>query len=140
MACFVVPAAEAIVTTIIAHKVKESEAAEAGPATEGAAPARPSKFTADGRFTWKTRLSWLNGMLWGGAILLLLEHVWHGEVVFYPPFLTAMRSPGETVQMLQEMSTAGVGMAVAITVAWLVVIFVADRSRAVKKALAGQGA
>jgi hypothetical protein len=75
-------------------------------------------------------------MLWGGAILLALEHIWHGEVVFYPPFLTAMSSSADTSEMLREMGTVGVGMAVLATVVWLVVCFVADRSTAIRAALA----
>ena len=133
MACFLIPTAEAIVTSVITKNVKtpEGELTETG---------KPSKFTADGRFTWKTKLNWLNSMLWGGAILLCLEHVWHGEVVFYPPFLTAMSSPADTAEMLHEMGTVGVGMAILVTVAWGVLILVADRSKAIKLALGQKGA
>ena len=38
----------------------------------------------------KLKLWILNALLWGGVILLVLEHVWHHEVVPWPPFLTAM--------------------------------------------------
>lgn len=65
-------------------------------------------------------------MLWGGVVLLLIEHVWHGEVVPFPPFLTAMGDPTSTVQMLYEMATVGVAMAVLVTVVWFVATFVAD--------------
>ena len=133
MACFLIPTAEAIVTSVITKNVKTPEG---GPTETG----KPSKFTSDGRFTWKTKLSWLNSMLWGGAILLCLEHVWHGEVVFYPPFLTAMSSPADTAEMLHEMGTVGVGMAILVTVAWGVLILVADRSKAIKLALGQKGA
>ena len=78
-------------------------------------------------------------MLWGGAILLCLEHVWHGEVVFFPPFLTAMYSPADTAEMLHEMATVGVGMAVLVTAAWVVLILVADRSKVIKLALDQKG-
>jgi len=133
MACFLIPTAEAIVTSVITKNVKAPE----GEHTE---TDKPSKFTADGKFTWKTKLNWLNSMLWGGAILLCLEHVWHGEVVFYPPFLTAMSSPADTAEMLHEMGTVGVGMAILVTVAWGVLILVADRSKAIKLALGQKGA
>ena len=58
-------------------------------------------------------------MLWGGSVLLLLEHIWHGEVVPWFPFLTAMNDPEETSQMLHEMFTVGVGMAVLVTAVWV---------------------
>ena len=65
-------------------------------------------------------------MLWGGALLLAIEHIWHGEVVPWPPFLTAMQTPDEIPVMLGEMATIGVGMAVLVTAVWLVMTLVAD--------------
>jgi hypothetical protein len=129
MACFLVPTGEAIVTTIIKRRVAKSEAA-----SEGAG--NPSK----GAFSWKTKLSWLTGMLWGGAGLLALEHIWHGEVVFYPPFLTAMSDPADTATMLHEMSTVGVSMAVLVTLVWVVMILIAEHSSTVQQALSTKGA
>ena len=40
------------------------------------------------------------------------------EVAMYPPFLTAMESAEDTAEMLSEMGTVGVGMALAITAIW----------------------
>ena len=65
-------------------------------------------------------------MLWGGVILLAFEHVWHGEVVAWPPFLTAMSDAGATAEMLHEMATVGVCMALLITAVWFGVCKVAD--------------
>ena len=69
-------------------------------------------------------LAWL---LWGGAFLLCYEHIWHGEVVPWFPFLTAMNDPGDTAEMLSEMGSIGVLMAVLVTAAWAIMMFVADR-------------
>ena len=124
MACFLVPTTEAIVTSI----VKKGVEAKSDPEAE-------AKLAEYGKFSWKTKLSWLTGMLWGGAALLCLEHIWHGEVVLYPPFLTAMNDPADTAVMLHEMGTVGVGMAVFVTLAWVVMILIADRAPAIKKAL-----
>ena len=44
--------------------------------------------------------------------------MWHGEVVPYPPFLTAMQSPEEWATALHEMATNGVAMAVVVTATW----------------------
>ena len=63
-------------------------------------------------------------MLWGGAVLLCFEHLWHGEVVPYPPFLTAAADPGDTAEMLHEMSTVGVCMALLITAVWVGMVIV----------------
>ena len=75
---------------------------------------------------WTRKLGWLMNMLWGGVILLAVEHIWHGEVVPFPPFLTAMSDPTEIPVMLHEIGTVGVGMAVLVTAVWLVVTVVAD--------------
>ena len=130
MACFLVPTAEAIVVSIVKHQVAKREDGQEAPSGKVGQNIRKSA-----QFSWKTRLSWLTAMLWGGAILLALEHIWHGEVVFYPPFLTAMSDPADTAVMLHEMGTVGVGMAVLVTVVWVVMILVAEHSSAIKHAL-----
>jgi hypothetical protein len=114
MACFVVPVGEAIVTTIIQKVVAKKEIK-----TEGAKPDNT-------RLTWSRRLGWLNKMLWGGSILLAFEHLWHGEIVPWPPFLTAMENPGDIAPMLHEIATFGVAMAVCVTVVWGIIILIAE--------------
>ncbi|WP_440059475.1 hypothetical protein ACSU1N_06720 [Thermogladius sp. 4427co] len=66
----------------------------------------------------RVNLGLLEAMLWGGAGLLALEHLWHGELVPWPPFLTAMKSPEDWAVALHEMSTAGVAMSIAVAAAW----------------------
>ncbi len=115
MACFLVPGGEAIVTTVI-EKVIENRKKKSG-----VEKTRPSGIS------WSRKLSWLNKLLWGGTILLALEHVWHGEVVPWPPFLTAMENPGEVGPMLHEMATIGVAMAVAVTIIWGIIVLIAEQ-------------
>ena len=76
-------------------------------------------------------------MLWGGAALLAFEHVWHGEVVPWFPFLTAASNPADAAEMVHEMATVGVTMAVLVTVVWLGMLGVSAliEKRAQKKAL-----
>ena len=69
------------------------------------------------RVPFSTKLGWLNKLLWGGSALLAFEHVWHGEVVPFFPFLTAV-GDGETSEMLAEMGSAGIMMAALVTVVW----------------------
>ena len=99
MACFIVPAAEAVITTV-AEKVVSSKETD-----------------ASDKIRFSTKLGWLNKMLWGGSALLAFEHLWHGEVVPFFPFLTAVES-GETAEMLAEMGSVGVTMAVLVTAVW----------------------
>ncbi len=115
MACFLVPAGEAIVTTIVQKALEKKEkkvGAEGTPKTG---------------LSWSRKLSWLNKMLWGGTILLGLEHVWHGEVVPWPPFLTAMENPADVALMLHEMATFGGAMAITVTVIWAIMVLIAER-------------
>lgn len=100
MACFVVPAAEGAVVKVIEQKAKKS-----GENTEACVRR-------------VERLGWLSKMLWGGSALLAFEHVWHGEVVPFFPFLSAMATPADAAAMFGEMATTGVAMAVVVTAAW----------------------
>ena len=101
MACFTVPLA----------------AAAAVSAAKGAIPERKrtNPFVA--------RLGWLCKMMFGGSFLLAVEHVYHGEIIFTPPFLTAVRD-GEVAGMLHEMATRGVAMAVLLVAVWAVAVVV----------------
>ena len=76
--------------------------------------------------TFSRKLRWLNNMLWGGTALLAFEHVWHGEVTPFFPFLTAAGNAQDAVQMLKEMATAGVGMAVVVTAVWVGMVAIAS--------------
>lgn len=113
MACFLVPTTEAIVTTIVAKALKSKEKAAISVAKPEAAEGTKIPFS--------TKLGWLNQMLWGGSALLAFEHVWHGEVVPFFPFLTAVKD-GNAAEMLHEMGTAGVSMALLVTAVWGVMV------------------
>jgi hypothetical protein len=66
----------------------------------------------------KLKLGVLNALLWGGVVLLAIEHVWHGEVTPWPPFLTAMANPTEIPVMLHEMATIGTAMSMVVAFTW----------------------
>ncbi len=114
MACFLIPAGEAAVTTVV-HKVLKSkeQANTAQTDRHDAAPAESAKTP------FSHKLKWLNHMLWGGSALLAFEHVWHGELIPWFPFLSAANNAADTAEMLHEMSTVGVAMAVLITGIWV---------------------
>ncbi|MCR5700669.1 MAG: hypothetical protein K6G76_00810 [Lachnospiraceae bacterium] len=120
MACFLVPTGEAIVTTVLTKAFKAKEKAEIEPSNEEISEKVSSKIP------FSKKLTWLNNMLWGGSALLAFEHVWHGEVVPWFPFLTAMEDPNEATAMLHEMSTVGVSMAVLVTVVWGIMALASD--------------
>lgn len=106
MACFIVPAAEAAAVTVAKKQI-----------------ARKSRNGATSESTERSlnlvrKLTWLTNLLWGGALLLAFEHLWHGEVIPYFPFLSALTERSTTQQMLFEMGTVGVGMALLVTAVW----------------------
>ena len=118
MACFLVSAAEAVVVTVVEKSAEKKE--ETMVKSSGTAPAEETKIPLS------RKLKWLTYMLWGGAVLLAFEHIWHGEVVPWFPFLTAMADPADAAEMFHEMATVGVCMAVLVTVVWFVMCRVAD--------------
>jgi len=107
MACFLVPMGEAIGVSIAQKAAKDKGKKE--------------------QIKKKWRLDWLSKLLWGGTILLAIEHIWHGEVVPWPPFLTAMENPADIPEMVREMATSGVAMAAAITATWGIMVLIARR-------------
>ena len=110
MACFIAPVAEAVLTT----------AAEKAIAKFGTEKVKENTFVK--------KLPWLNTMLWGGSALLAFEHVWHGEVVPWFPFLTNAASPDSAAEMLREILTTGIGMAVLVTAVWAVSVIIVSLS------------
>ena len=126
MACFLVTAGEAVIVSAaqIAVKALENKGVIKYENNEDGTP----------KLKWSKKLGILNGMLWGGSILLALEHIYHGEVTLTFPFLTAMQSAEDTIEMLHEMSTVGVVMAVSLTTIWGIGLLVYHLIKKHKKA------
>ena len=99
MACFAAPAAEAIVTTVVKKKMGNNVEMNTNP--------------------FLKRIGWLCNMLWGGSALLAFEHIWHGEIVPWFPFLTG-------TDVLREIATSGTAMAVLVTAVWAAMAAVAN--------------
>jgi hypothetical protein len=97
MACFTAPMTVGIITTLFRKKM-------------------PKKY----------HINWLNMLIWGGVIGLAVEHFASGEIVPYPPFLTAMSSPVDTAVMIQEIMTVGVAMLLACLTTWAIMVYAAS--------------
>ena len=95
MACFLVPATEAVVTTVATKVLRHR-----------------------GEAVHAQKLSVLSKMLWCASAVSACEHIYHGEVVASFPFLTALRDPESTRIMFYEMLTEGVAMAAVVTAVW----------------------
>ena len=131
MACFLVPATEAVIVTVATQIliVHENKVLARFKREEGA----HSASDAEMKVPFSKKLRWLSNLLWGGAFLLAFEHVWHGEVVLWFPFLTAANSPADAAVMLHEMSTVGVTMAVLVSAVWVAMVLISNAMT--KKAL-----
>jgi len=104
MACFIAPIATGIITTVFRKKIPAA-----------------------------LKISWLNIMLWGGVAMLAIEHIAHGEIVLYPPFLTAMQNPAAIPSMVQEIVTVGGTMTLAIVLLWLILVAITSRTTHLSK-------
>ena len=109
MACFIVPLVQAVATTVY----RKRHAAE---------------IAAPGASVLKNRLPDLEKMLWGGTLMLIVDHVINGELTWRFPFFTALGQEGGGLVMLREMLTVGVPMSLVLTAAWLVWALVRERS------------
>jgi len=92
VACFIAPAIAGIIVSIIRRVFKGADS--------------------------KVKLSLLEVMLWGGVLLLAFEHLWHGELVPWPPFLTSMQNSVDRARAINEITTTGIAMAIAVTALW----------------------
>ena len=104
MACFIAPLSLGIVTTIFRKKIPEN-----------------------------LKIGWLNIMIFGGAIMLAVEHIAHEEIILYPPFLTAMQTPAEIPVMLQEMAVVGGTMTIAMVARWAVMVYIYNKKPELQK-------
>jgi len=105
MACFIVPATVGAVTTVLRN-----------------------------RFPERWHIGWLNTMISGAVVAFAVEHYINGEIVPWPPFLTAMGSPAGTATMLAEMMAVGIPMTLALILVWAVMVVVYEKAIAARPA------
>ena len=112
MSCFVVPLVQAVVTSTY-RKINEKTIENSTSALKRHIPA-------------------LEKMLWGGSVMLVVDHVINGELTWRFPFFTALENAGGGAVMLREMLTVGIPMSLVITAVWAVYAFMKERRRKVK--------
>ena len=105
MACFIVPLTQAIATTAYRKHVATT-----------------------GKDTFVTRnLKTLELMLWGGSLMLIVDHIINGEVTWMYPFFTALETEGGGAVMLREILTVGVPMSLLVTGVWAAWCYLKER-------------
>ena len=97
MCCFIVPLVEAIAVTAIRRHSPAAGKAEAN--------------------LLMRNLPALEKMLWGGTLMLVVDHIINGELTWRFPFFTALETGGVSA-MFRELLTVGVPMAAVLTAAW----------------------
>ena len=107
MACFVVPLVQAIATSALRKWGKK-----------------------DG-FIGRNLAS-LELMLWGGTVMLIVDHVINGELTWKFPFFTALTETGGGAVMLREMLTVGLPMSIIITLVWAIYAYVKEPTLSTK--------
>ena len=93
MACFVVPLVQAIATSVYRKKNEKSIA------SPDSSP-------------FKHQLPALEKMLWGGSIMLIVDHIINGEFFAWNPL---------------ELLTVGLPMSLAVTAIWAVYCYAKER-------------
>lgn len=114
MACFIVPLTQAVATTIY-RKHREK-------VTNTQSPTQGHQHVVT-----NTQLKTLEQMLWGGSLMLIVDHIINGEVTYMYPFFTALETEGGGLVMLREMLTVGVPMSVLVTLVWAVYCYAKER-------------
>jgi hypothetical protein len=94
MACFIAPLVEAITVTAI------------------------RKSGLKGNSPYLQHLPDLEKMLWGGTLMLIVDHIINGELTWTFPFFTSLGQTGGAAILWREVLTVGVPMALALTAAW----------------------
>ena len=99
MSCFIIPMAQAIATS--AYRKANAKAIESS------------------EHALTRNIPALEKMLWGGTVMLIVDHILNGELTWQYPFFTALETGGFPV-MLREMLTVGVPMSLVLTAVWAV--------------------
>ena len=74
----------------------------------------------------KRQIPALEKMLWGGTVMLIVDHIINGELTWQYPFFTALETGGFPV-MLRELLTVGVPMSLVLTAIWAIYAILKER-------------
>ena len=67
----------------------------------------------------KRNIPALEKMLWGGSVMLIVDHIISGELSWRFPFFTAFTEADGTGVFLRELLTVGVPMSLTLTAVWV---------------------
>ena len=111
MACFIVPLVQAIGVSIYRKAAGKS--------------------ISDPKSNlFKRNVPALEKMLWGGSVLLIVDHIINGELTWRFPFFTALAQEGGGAVMLREILNVGVPMSLVLTLVWAVYAVIKEKRAA----------
>lgn len=112
MCCFLVPMAQAIATSVYRkHNSQDINSCSS---------------------LLKHNIPGLEKMLWGGTVMLIVDHIINGEVTWRFPFFTALNQVDGWQIMLKEMLTVGVPMSLVLTAFWAATVYLRSASSLTK--------
>lgn len=111
MSCFIVPLVQAMATSAYRKHLGNVGSKSDGVESEGYV-----------KSIWKSELHTLEKMLWGGTLVLVVDHIASGELTLAYPFMTVLGKIGGLEQVFSEMLTAGIPMSLAVTAVWALVV------------------
>ena len=80
----------------------------------------------------KRHIPALEKMLWGGTVMLIVDHIINGELTWQYPFFTAFTVADGTAVFLKELLTVGVPMSLTLTAVWALWALLSRRARPVR--------
>ncbi len=113
MACFLVPMAQAIATTIYRSTHKDS-------------------IYNENASVLKRNIPSLEKMLWGGTVMLIVDHIINGELTWRFPFFTAFTEVDGVSVFWKELLTVGVPMSLTLTAFWALWAFCSHKAHHVR--------
>lgn len=111
MSCFLVPLVQAAATTIYRKHFCKTDS-----------DSHPNVL--------KRNVPALEKMLWGGSIMLIVDHIINGELTWRFPFFTALTAESGASVFWGEILTVGVPMSVVLTLVWILYAVIKERKTA----------
>lgn len=97
------------------------------PLVQAAATSAYRKYATPKDTFLSRNLPTLEKMLWGGSVMLIVDHIINGELTWRFPFFTALETAGGGSVMLHEMLTVGLPMSVIVTAIWVAWSYAKER-------------
>lgn len=110
MCCFLVPLAQAVATSAYRKAIEDRNVSSS---------------------VLKSNIPALEKMLWGGSVMLVVDHIINGELTWQFPFFTALEQGGWNA-MSHELLSVGVPMSVVLTAVWAIWSLVKTRTAVTK--------